>query len=262
MSSPIEFAVEIARKTGDLLLSYYQMGGIDAEFKADHTAVTKADFAADKLICDAIRDSFPEDLILSEESNPGNFAGGKPVWIIDPLDGTANFSLGLPIWGVSIARVVDGYPQVGVLNFPRVQELYAAEMGKGATINGQPLQRITAGEHTVRPFFSCCSSTVRRYQVDLPYKARILGAAAYSFSATARGNAAISLQTTPKIWDLAAGWLIAEESGIILEPWQGDVPFPLDSGIDYSSKSFPTVMAASQELIQLAREKLIPRKRS
>ncbi len=256
MLTPLEFTVQTARQAGDLLLSFYQMAGINADFKSDHTAVTQADFAADKLICEAIKASYPDDLILSEESNPGNYAGGKPVWIIDPLDGTANFSLGLPIWGVSIARVVDGYPQVSVLNFPMVGELYAAERGQGATINGQPIHPIEAGDHTVRAFFSCCSRTVRHYNMGLPYKARIFGAAAYTFGLAARGNAAIGLQTTPKVWDLAAGWLIAEESGILLEPWQGKAPFPLDPALDYANQSFPTVMAAKQELIELAREKL------
>lgn len=258
MSSPLHFAVDVARQTGEMLLSKYELGGISADFKNDHTAVTRADIAADNMICEAIQNQFPEDLILSEESNPGNYAEDRAIWIIDPIDGTANFAMGLPIWGISIARVVDGLPQVGVLNFPVVGELFAAERGKGVTLNEQPMSPIVPGEHTVTPFFSCCSRTIRRYKVDLPYKARIMGAAAYTFTSVARGNAAIGFQTKTRIWDIAAGWLIVEESGKEIEVFIGRPPFPLMPDVDYENDNFPIIMAANPELITLARKKLLP----
>lgn len=258
MSSLLEFTVELARQTGEMLLTRYELGGTAADFKGDHTAVTEADIAADAMISDVIEQHYPQDVILSEESNPGNYAEDSAIWVIDPIDGTANFALGLPVWGVSIARLVDGYPQIGVLNFPVIGELYAAEKGQGATINGQRIHPIKVGKNTVKPFFSCCSRTFRRYQVTIPYKARVMGAAAYSFASVARGNAAIGFQTQTHIWDLAAGWLIVEESGQEIEVYEGQPPFPLSPDVDYASANFPIIMASNPELIALARKKLVP----
>jgi myo-inositol-1(or 4)-monophosphatase len=254
MSSPLQFAVNIAQQAGEKLLSYFRFEGIPSDFKADHTAVTQADMAADRLICQAIREQFPQDNILSEESNPGHFFADSPTWVIDPLDGTANFSLGLPIWGVSIARLIDGVPDIGVLNFPMTNELYAAQRGGGVTLNGIPLHSIQTGEHTVTPFFSCCSRTIRRYIINLPYKARVLGASTHTFANVARGSAVAGLQLTPKIWDFAAGWLIVEEAGKVLEVMHGPNPFPLDPSIDYSKTVFPIILGVNAEYINEVRQ--------
>ena len=110
MSSELNFIRDLAHETGQLLLEYFNLDGIHTERKADNTAVTEADLAADRLITDAIRSQYPDDAILSEEALVPIEDPNRPTWVVDPLDGTTNFSLGLPIWGVSIARVVDGYP--------------------------------------------------------------------------------------------------------------------------------------------------------
>ncbi len=124
MSDYLEFAIDIAQQTGNLLQRYFDPAGSQASQKADHTVVTEADLAADKLITKKILKQFPQDKIISEESSHRLEDANSPTWIIDPMDGTTNFSLGLSIWGVSIARFVKGYPQLGVLYFPMINELY------------------------------------------------------------------------------------------------------------------------------------------
>ncbi|HKJ26995.1 MAG TPA: inositol monophosphatase family protein, partial [Anaerolineales bacterium] len=210
MDSDLEFTTQLAKETGQLLKDYFAKSGIQTAIKADHTVVTEADLAADEKIRTAIQAAYPDDHLLTEESDTLVADIDSPVWVVDPLDGTTNFSLGLPIWGVSIARLVNGSPDLGVLYFPVVGELYTARRGHGAAMNGKPLHTPKPDQRPPYSFFACCSRTQRRYDVSLRYKTRILGAAAYDFCAVARGAAIIAFQSTPKIWDLSAGWLILQ----------------------------------------------------
>jgi myo-inositol-1(or 4)-monophosphatase len=255
----LQFAIALALKTGMLLLEHYQPTGSTAQLKADRTAVTAADLAADQLLQAEIWAAFPEDGILSEEGNTVYPADKPAVWVIDPLDGTTNFSLGLHHWGVSIARLVDGEPALGVLYFPLLEELFSAQRGGGAFLNGAPLRVIPPDP--VRPFsfFSCCSRTHQRYHVSLRYKARILGSAAYGLATVARGSAALALEVTPKVWDFAASWLITREAGGVIAPLGGAAPFPLEAGSDYGGRVYPLLTAATPKLWSEGQAKITPK---
>ena len=257
MQTPLTITAEIANKTGELLLDHFNLMGTPADLKPDRTVVTEADLAADKLITEAINTAFPQDDILSEEGNTTVDQLDRPIWVIDPLDGTTNFSLGLQIWGVSIARLVNGIPKTASLYFPALNELYTAEHGQGAFLNGDPIQVKTPEKNQPTPFFTCCSRTLRNYTVDIPYKTRILGSAAYDLCLTARGAAIMGFQATPKIWDLAAGWLLIQEAGGITEVLGGPAPFPLKPQTDYEKLSFSTIMAADRKLVTQARAGII-----
>jgi myo-inositol-1(or 4)-monophosphatase len=252
MLSPLEFSIDLAHQAGKLLAEFYVPFGIAATEKLDQSLVTQADLAADRLITNKIRSQYPDDLILSEESNTQSGDLDRPIWIIDPLDGTTNFSLGLPIWGVSIARLINGLPHTGVVYFPMVNELYTAEAGKGASLNQTALNP-DSELHDQKSFFSCCSRTIRHYQVNLSYKTRILGSAAYSICCVARQSAIMSMEMTPKIWDIAAVWLIIQESGFEISVLEGDSPFPLQSSVDYQRKSYPTIAAKDENSLSRLR---------
>jgi myo-inositol-1(or 4)-monophosphatase len=259
MPSTLDFTSELAQQAGQRLLDFFRLEGITASLKADKTVVTEADLAADAIITEQIKANYPQDAILSEESQPTIDHLEKAVWVIDPLDGTTNFSLGIPIWGVSIARVVNGEPETAALYFPVLNELYTAQKGEGTFLNGKPVQPNPDTKIQQTSFFTCCTRTHRRYHVTVPYKTRILGAAAYDFAAVARGAALLGFQATPKIWDLAAGWLIVEEAGGVVEALESQKPFPLDPTIDYAAFSFPTIMAANAELTRKAHSQIRPR---
>ncbi len=248
MHSTLQFTIDIAQKTGDLLLEYFNLKGIKSQFKSDHTLVTEADLAADNLIRSSIISEYPNDLIISEESSQEIDQTDHPTWIIDPLDGTTNFSLGLPIWGISIARVVNQKPETAVLFFPRLNELYSAQLGEGAQLNSHKIETKGLAENKFHGFFTCCTRTHRKYNVAVPHKTRIFGSAAYDFCAVARGSAIVGFQATPKIWDIAAGWLLIQEAGGITETFEGTEPFPLVRSINYNDLSFPTIMAANSAL--------------
>ncbi len=221
--------------------------------------MTAADLAADRLITRLIRETFPADSILSEELNNDFDPQAEAVWIIDPLDGTTNFSLGLPFWGVSVARLAGGQPELGAVYFPMLDEMYSTQAGGGALRNGSPIQVKPYDPHQPAAFFSCCTRTHRRYHVDLPYKTRILGSAAYSLCMVARGSALLAFEATPKIWDLAAGWLLVQEAGGVIETLTGSSPFPPMAQSDFRKISFPTLAAADQSLAEQARRKIRPR---
>ena len=105
-------------------------------------------------------------------------------------------------------------------------------------------------------FFSTCSRTNRRYAIDIRYKTRILGSAAYGLCTVARGSAILAFEVTPKVWDFSASWLITQEAGGIIASHDGNSPFPLIPGHDYEKKSYPLLVAATQEIWEDGREKI------
>ncbi|TAK11463.1 MAG: inositol monophosphatase [Anaerolineae bacterium] len=253
MSDPLAIAIETARAAGDLLRSRFKLHGSARRLKPDHTTLTDADLEADQLITRAIRAAFPDEAILTEESETRMPADGRPTWVIDPIDGTTNFARGLHTWGVSIARLVDGLPSEGALYFPLLNELYSVRKGEGAQLNGEAIHTRPPDPDSNDVFFTCCTRTHRRYQVDVQYKLRILGSAAYDFCAIARGATIAGFQATPHLWDLAAGWLVLEEAGGAAAVLHGPAPFPAQAGEDYGLHSYPTLMAGSAALLDTAR---------
>ncbi len=247
MDTPLDFATRLAKETGQFLAGQFKVTGTAGTLKADHSIVTEADLAADRLIAAAIHAGYPGEGLISEEIAPVYAEEVRATWIVDPLDGTTNFSLGMLYWGVSIGRLIDGQPDTAAVYFPLLDELYTAQKGAGAFFNGQRLQLDEAFTRRTDTFFACCSRTFRRYNVSLPYKARILGSAAYNFCALSRGIAMIAFEARAKVWDIAAVWLIVQEAGGIIESFDGDSPFPLRTGTDYRMRNLPTLGAISEE---------------
>lgn len=265
MDRILQFASQLALNTGRLLVQHYQSRDFQSNFKLDHSLVTEADLAADQFIHQSIQQEFPQDLILSEELNPtypesktDQQSADSNIWVIDPLDGTTNFSLGIPIWGVLISRLANNLPELSVMYYPILNELFTAQRGGGAYLNQQRLE-IPASQSNKLSFFACCSRTFRKYRVSIPYKIRIFGSSAYTYCMVARGQALIGFEASPKIWDIASPWLLVREAGGIIETLEGPSPFPITPSVRYSQMKFPTLAAASAELALMARENIISR---
>lgn len=253
-------AAGIAERAGALLLHHFRDEGLDSEWKADYSIVTVADVEADELIRGELTDSFPSDSILSEELAPNSASGAAArTWIVDPLDGTTNFSLGIQHWGVSIARCDAEGPDVGVLYFPALGEMYVSSRGAGATMNGKRIRVRAPSASRLVGMIACCARTPRHHHVNLPMKVRVFGSAAYTLACVARGSAAIGMETRPRIWDLAAGWCLVEEAGGVVATLDGSRPFPLRPDLAYGDLSFPVLAAASEGLATQAREQIEPR---
>jgi myo-inositol-1(or 4)-monophosphatase len=253
MVDPLEFAVSLALETGELLQNYYNSVGIHTKLKPDKTVVTEADLAADNLITRKIKAAFPQDAIVSEESFHFLRDTQSPAWVVDPLDGTTNYSLGLPVWGISIARLIGGYPDLGVVFFPRLNELYSTHRGAGAFLNHNPISTRAPDRSQPMSFFACCSRTFRHFNISVPYKPRIMGSSAYSFCMVARGSALLGFDATPKIWDLSAVWLLVEEAGGVIQSFESTQVYPLNTDLDYSINSFPVIAAATLKVLEKGR---------
>lgn len=265
METPLAFAAQVAQQASALLMDYFKQKRIAYSVKLDQSVVTEADLAADRLIYEAIHSRYPDDLILSEELHPENPSEehanrfNNVAWVVDPLDGTTNFRQGLHTWGVLLTRIVDGIPQESVMQFPMLDETYICQRGQGAFLNGERIQVLQPDPDDFSSFFSCCSRTHRAYRVRIPYKPRIMGSTGFSLCCVARGSAILGFDATPKIWDIAGGWLLIEEAGGVIETIDGTQPFPLLRGVNYSIRSYPTLAAPNPDLILYARNHISPR---
>ena len=150
MDSSLSFATEIATHAGKQLLSYFKSNDSYTSVKEDYSVVTEADLVSDQFIAEAINKEYPQDGLISEELQPTIGAVSSAVWVVDPLDGTTNFSLGMPIWGVSIARVEHGWPVLAVIYFPVLDELFTAQFSTGAYLNGENIHTSNVLSHGIK----------------------------------------------------------------------------------------------------------------
>ncbi|RTY35352.1 histidinol-phosphatase [Chlorobium phaeovibrioides] len=138
MSGDLELALDLAHRAGLLTLEYYSRKSLRVETKRDRSPVTEADRKAEQLIRQGILCANPQDGLLGEEFEEHLSTNGRR-WIIDPIDGTRSFIHGVPFYGVMVALEVKGTVELGVVNFPALHEMYHAESGEGAFMNGSPI---------------------------------------------------------------------------------------------------------------------------
>jgi myo-inositol-1(or 4)-monophosphatase len=226
-------------------------GKVTATQKADGSLVTATDRATDQYIAAQLKATFPDHAVLSEERNTQYDPAALFTWVVDPLDGTTNFVRGLPIWGVSMALLYSGEPVVGLLSFISLHEDYAATKGFGASFNSLPMHTANNRQADDQHFLMLCTRTPRRYRIDSPLKPRMLGSAAYHIASVASGSALAGIESTPKLWDVAAALLILSEAGGCYRSLDGHIRiFPLaPEKKDYERISFPLMIAANQEVL-------------
>lgn len=244
----LRFAHELADAAGQRLLAWF--GKASATTKRDGSVVTDADLEVDRLIHQAVIAAWPDHGVLSEEMSH-EYAGASYTWVVDPLDGTTNFANGLVYWGSSIALLHHHEPLLAVVDFPLLRQRFSAVRGQGAWLDDRLLAVQPPDALHGNQFLTTDSRAFRFVEVRLPVKARILGAATYDMSAVAAGVAVACIETTPKVWDLAAAWLLAQEAGAVIGTlFDGPPVFPLIPGQDYGRRVYPLLVAASPELWQ------------
>ncbi|HEY9709965.1 MAG TPA: inositol monophosphatase family protein [Oculatellaceae cyanobacterium] len=255
-ASVLDFANTITSIVGTQLLKDF--GQVQASQKADGSLVTQSDHWADMIIREAIASHFPSHGILSEEAEH-KFPDTEWCWIIDPLDGTTNFTRGIPIWGISLGLLYQGIPVFGYVHFPPIAQTFHGfwdgESGitgleNGAFLNGRAIHSSTDSASS-NHFFNLCSRSASLLQQPLPCKIRMLGVASYNFLTIASGAALGGMEATPKIWDMAGAWAIVQAAGGVWVPLDSEAIFPLKIEQDYGRKSFPTLVASSPELVRL-----------
>ncbi len=219
----LNFAIETARDAGQLLLEKFDRG-IAVSKKGDIDLVTAADLASEALIIERIKSYFPKHSILAEESGNAVVIGGENTWkwIIDPLDGTTNYAHGYPCFCVTLALEHDGDIVVGVTFDPTRNELFAAERGRGASLNNKPI-RVSATENlgdalivTGFPYDFKRREDFARHLTAFLLNSRGVrrdGSAAIDMAYVACGRFDGFWEEGLNAWDMAAGVLLIEEAG-------------------------------------------------
>lgn len=228
----LETAIAAAREGGEILLHHWRKlpaGSVEEKKKNDF--VTIADRESEDRIARTIRSRFPEDNFLGEESGARGSGTAARTWIVDPLDGTANFIAGFPFWCVSIAAREAGRIVAGVIWDPLREELYTAVRGGGAWRNG--IRLAVSGRPGLEGGFVATGFPFRsRERIDL-YLAlfrsvfltargiRRAGSAALDLALVASGvyDAFFEFQLAP--WDIAAGAILIEEAGGVVTDFDG-----------------------------------------
>jgi myo-inositol-1(or 4)-monophosphatase len=229
-------AAECARAAGELLRERFVAGGEQATgSKSSPTdLVSEADLAAERAIRDLLATRRPGDAILGEEGGETQ-AGEGLQWIVDPLDGTVNFLFGVPQWCVSVAVHDDDGALAGAVFDPLRDEIFCAERGGRATLNGTAIggsECSELGSALVATGFGY-ESDVRRMQAAVVARVlpevrdiRRMGSAAADLAWTAAGRYDAFYERGVHIWDVAAGTLLCECAGLIVRqlPAEGRSP--------------------------------------
>ena len=233
MQPTLTFLKDLAKQAGEILQRYSEKE-LDVKHKGRTDLVTNADHASEKFLIERIKKAFPEHTINAEES--GEWEGSAAhQWFIDPLDGTLNYAHGVPIYSVSIGYAYQGEMTLGVIYDPTRDEMFCAERGKGATLNGTILQ---VSKHS--ELINCMLVTgfpsdmwgARNDNMDnfyhfskLTQTVRRLGSAALDIAYVAAGRLDGFWRNQVYQWDVAAGSLMVEEAGGVVTNLFGDAEY-------------------------------------
>jgi myo-inositol-1(or 4)-monophosphatase len=225
----------IAREAGALLLHYFKQH-VKIEYKGDVDLVTVADRSSEKLIVERVRAAWPEHDIVGEEGTRQE-TGAEFRWYIDPLDGTTNFAHGYPVFCVSMGLERRGEMVAGVLYDPTRNELFAAEKGKGAFLNGEPI-RVSETKRLAESLLGTGFPSFKRHknpnihfyhQLTLrSHGVRRAGSAALDLANVACGRFDGFWELNLNPWDTSAGILLVTEAGGVVSRFDGS-PFRIDS---------------------------------
>jgi len=222
----LECAIDWAMQAGKLQMQKFRSRHLEMETKSSqHDVVTEVDKACEALLIEKISQAYPKHSILAEESGMHQKPGSEWEWVIDPLDGTNNYSQGLPIFCVSIGVRHHGVTQVGVVWAPKQDELFTAVRGEGAQWNGRQIhvsRKSDLGECILATGFPYDKGTVSSADNNLDNVCKMLpqlrglrrmGSAAYDLCCVAAGLLDGYWELNIKEWDACAGVLIVEEAG-------------------------------------------------
>jgi myo-inositol-1(or 4)-monophosphatase len=204
-------------------------------YKADGSIVTEADPAVQQRIASALLQQWPDTVVLGEEMTAEEqaslLASDKPVWCLDPLDGTSNFAAGIPFFSVSLSLLRGGEVILGVVYDPLRDEFFAGNREEGASLNGKPLVIDESGlrlsQTTAIIDFKRLSNDLSvRLITESPYSSqRNFGSVALDWCWLAMGRSHIYLHGRSSIWDYAAGNLIFHLAGGYSASLSGDPVF-------------------------------------
>ncbi len=231
----------LAAKKGGLVLSKKYSSILNEKAKTKikynwHEVVTDADIESNKIIKDTIKSAFPDHSIISEESEP-EIHKSDYVWYVDPLDGTTNFTMHIPFFCSTIGLTYKNEPILGVVFSPITKELFTAEKGMGAFLNGKPIQ-VSNNTDIKKTIVNYCHVNVpnqikvfERLYFKLKTESRDmrrLGSGNLDLCWVACGRNDVYIRTGNIPWDIIPGFVIAKEAGARITDWN-DKPWTLKS---------------------------------
>lgn len=227
-----ETAATIAREAGAIINDFARRG-IGFELKGRYDLVTEADRSSEALIVKSLRQHFPDHAIVAEEGGSHESASGYR-WFVDPLDGTTNFAHGFPVYNVTLGLEKDGELIAGVIYDPTRDEMFAAERGAGAFLNGERIH-VTPTDRIENSLVATGFPSRKRHQninvhfyyqlAMLSHGVRRAGAAAIDLAYVACGRLDAYWEFALNPWDIAAGVLLVQEAGGVTSDMHGA---PLD----------------------------------
>jgi myo-inositol-1(or 4)-monophosphatase len=243
-------------------------GDLEVTEKADGTPVTSADTTVDDRLRARLADAFPAHGILSEER--GTLAPTTAwTWVIDPVDGTSNYTNRLPYWCISVALLFEGRPVLGVVDAPVLGRRYVAVKGRGGTMTSrttsldgrdqQPISRPLRVRPPVAwrdpvnghvPVMLTTGTARRARGAGLALNPRVMGSTALDMALVAEGVAAASIAMVPKVWDIAAGALLVEEAGGVVVTVDADPLLPLVGGVEQEGRAAITATGPDEAYVQ------------
>jgi myo-inositol-1(or 4)-monophosphatase len=232
-------ASRLAIEAGQIAVSRW--GNREVSHKKDHSVVTDVDHEAQNHILSAISRSYPDHAVVAEETVAvpevhAGFKDARYVWVIDPVDGTRNYVAGFPVFATAIGVLDRGVPVVGVVREHGRGDLYCARAGCGATCNGEPIHVDEQSGHSdvllgfasgKDPF---TVAVIQHWTAKRGYVLRNMGSTAAHIAMVASGALAGAFGRRVKLWDVAAGALLAlEAGGRITDPFgEALIPFALE----------------------------------
>jgi myo-inositol-1(or 4)-monophosphatase len=230
----LQTSIDIAREAGALLMDYF--GRVSFELKGEFDLVTEADRASERLVVERLRAHFPDHSIVAEEGG-GTEQPSEYRWYVDPVDGTTNFAHGFPVFNVTLALEKAGELVAGVVFDPTRQELFAAEKGGGAFLNGERISVSKVARLEDSLVATGFPSRKRHQNVNvyfyyelamLTHGVRRAGSAALDLAYVACGRLDAFWEFGLHSWDMAAGILLIQEAGGVCTDMRG-APMHLDN---------------------------------
>ncbi len=263
LSSMLETAIVAARLAGQRAME--EINFIKASIKNATELVTQADARCQKIIIDRIKENYPDHGFIAEEGEGDKIFKQPPRgqdllwWLVDPIDGTNNFAHRMLFFTVSIAVVYEGEPIVGAIFEPATDSMFTAVKGGEAQLNSR---RIAASEETIDKFSSVGLEShfddgVPGWACEIMQRTRFrnLGTTALQLAYVAKGSMIATIANTPKLWDIAAGAVIAQAAGAVITDWQGQKIFPVDLD-NYQGHKFQVITANQKvhpQIVELLR---------
>jgi myo-inositol-1(or 4)-monophosphatase len=192
----------------------------------DQGLVTELDRSIETYLREKISESFPSDRVIGEEFSPTGDEAADVTWYLDPIDGTAAYSMSLPIWTVCMGLAICGQPVGGVMLSPGVEDEYYGWDGGPTQKNSEPLADGGGStENWDDESLMCVRSDMhRRWDVDFVGKCRSLGSSAYHMGLVLDGRAVGTLLGQLHIWDVAAACGLSNSTGFVLRTLNGETP--------------------------------------